>query len=141
MNAQTRNDTERQTAAAVDRLYQAYFAGDPDGMLETMSDDVHVRFLGIADLRGIDEARRFFRANTSKLIDLDFRIRTLIVDGRHAAAVWEETARTAAGETYANHGVDVFEVRQGRIVSVHENNDVRVHRRHFGSDPDVTATE
>jgi ketosteroid isomerase-like protein len=125
-------DVERETAAVVDRLYQAYFAGDADGMLATMSDDVWVRFLGLVDLRAIDEARRFFQANNAKLLDLDFQIRTLIIDGHHAAALWEESAVTADGEPWANHGVDVFEVREGRIVSVHENNDVRVHRRHFG---------
>lgn len=125
-------EVERETAAVVDRLYQAYFAGDADGMLDTMSDDVWVRFLGIVDLRGIEAARQFFRSNNAKLLDLDFRIRTLIIDGHHAAAVWEESARTAKGEPYSNHGVDVFEIQDGLIVSVHENNDVRLHRRHFG---------
>lgn len=126
-------DTESTaTREAVDRLYQAYFEGDVEGMLDTMSEDVWVRFLGMADLRGIDAARRFLTSNTSKLVDLDFRIRKLIVDGSRAAAIWEETARTPGGEPYANHGVDVFEVRDGKIVSVHENNDIRVHRRHFG---------
>jgi ketosteroid isomerase-like protein len=132
MNDQQMTNVERETSAVVDRLYQAYFAGDADGMLDTMSEDVWVRFLGIIDLHGIEGARKFFRANNAKLLDLDFQIRTLIIDGHHAAAVWEESARTAEGEPYANHGVDVFEVRDGRIVSLHENNDVRVHRRHFG---------
>jgi ketosteroid isomerase-like protein len=132
MQDQQMTDVERETASVVDRLYQAYFAGDTDGMLRTMSDDVWIRFLGIVDLRGIEGARRFFQTNNAKLLDLDFQIRTLIIDGHHAAAVWEESARTAKGEAYSNHGVDVFEIRDGRIVSVHENNDVRVHRRHFG---------
>jgi ketosteroid isomerase-like protein len=123
---------EDETRTVVEELYRAYLAGDPQGMLATMSDDVHVRFLGIVDVRGIDEARRFFLANTAKLVDLDFQIRQLVVDGHHAAAIWEETATTRAGEPYANHGVDVFEVRHGQIVAVHENNDVSVHRRHFG---------
>lgn len=132
MNDQQMTNVEQETAAVVDRLYQAYFAGDADGMLDTMSDGVWVRFLGIVELHGIEEARHFFRANNAKLLDLDFQIRTLIIDGHHAAAVWEESAHTEEGEPYANHGVDVFEVRDARIVSVHENNDVRVHRRHFG---------
>jgi ketosteroid isomerase-like protein len=56
----------------------------------------------------------------------------LIVDGRFAAAVWDETATTVHGDPYENHGVDVFEVVDGQIVAVHENNDVLVHRGHFG---------
>lgn len=123
---------ERETRRVVDRLYQSYFAGDVEGMLATMSDDVWVRFLGIAEFRGIDFARSFFGENTGLLIDLDFRVRKLIVDGGYAAALWEETARTIHGRNYTNHGVDVFEVRDGRIVSIHENNDVNTHRDHFG---------
>lgn len=97
-----------------------------------MDDSVNVRFLGMIDLDGIDAAREFFRSNTKMLVGLDFRIRKLIVDGRFAAAIWNETAITIHGEPYENHGVDVFEVLNGRIVAVHENNDVTVHRRHFG---------
>lgn len=125
---------EQVTREVVERLYQAYFAGDTEGMLATMADSVNVRFLGRVDLDGIEEARAFFAANQEMLVDLDFRIKKLIVDGRFAAAIWEETATTADGEPYRNHGVDVFEVADGRIVAVHENNDVTVHRRHFGRD-------
>lgn len=121
-----------ETRTVVDRLYEAYFAGDAEGMLDTMSDDVRIRFLGRVDFRGIDRARAFFHENNGMLLDLDFRIRTLVVDGPRAAAVWSETARTVHGEPYANHGVDTFEVRDGRIVELHENNDVTIHRARFG---------
>jgi ketosteroid isomerase-like protein len=123
---------EKTTREAVERLYEAYFAGNPDGMLATMADSVNVRFLGRVDLNGIQAARDFFHANTGMLVGLDFRIRKLIVDGRFAAAVWDETATTVHGDPYENHGVDVFEVVDGQIVAVHENNDVLVHRGHFG---------
>lgn len=125
------SDEEQATRNAVDALYAAYFKGDPDGMLATMDDSVNVRFLGMVDLDGIDAAREFFRSNTKMLVGLDFRIRKLIVDGRFAAAIWDESATTIHGEPYENHGVDVFEVVNGRIVAVHENNDVTIHRRHF----------
>jgi ketosteroid isomerase-like protein len=125
---------EAVTRQTVQSLYDAYFAGDSDGMVDLMSEDVWIRFLGRADFRGKEEARRFFGQNTPLLEDLDFRIRKLIVDGAHAAALWSETARTVHGRDYANHGVDVFEVHDGKIVMVHENNDVTVHRSHFGHD-------
>lgn len=120
------------TRSVVDRLYEAYFAGDPEGMLATMSDDVEVRFLGRGTYRGIDEARRFFTVNTGMLRELDFRIRSRTVDGEWAAAVWDETAVTVHGDPYENHGVDVFRVESGRITVLHENNDVLVHRAAFG---------
>lgn len=124
---------EQRTRAVVDRLYEAYFAGDAAGMVETMSDDVWVRFLGRVDFRGKDEAREFFGGNNPLLVDLQFDIQKLIVDGRHAAAIWEERATTIHGRPYRNHGVDVFTVEDDRITAIHENNDVRIHREHFGS--------
>lgn len=124
---------EESTRTAVERLYQAYFAGDAVGMVDTMSDDVWVRFLGRVDFRGKEEAREFFSNNNPLLVDLKFNIKKLIVDGKYAAAIWEEHATTIHGLPYRNHGVDVFYVEDGQIVAVHENNDIRIHREHFGS--------
>jgi ketosteroid isomerase-like protein len=127
------NDSiESETREVVDRLYEAYFAGDPHGMLATMSDDVHMRFLGRGTFEGIDAATRFLTQNTSLLTELDFRIRHLIVDGEWAAAIWDESAVTIHGDPYENHGVDVFRVEDGRITVIHENNDVAAHRAAFG---------
>jgi uncharacterized protein (TIGR02246 family) len=122
---------EEGTRRTVDALYAAFLAGDPEGMLALMADDVEVRFLGQGTFRGVDAARRFFAFAGGLLRDVDFRIQTVIIDGEVAAAVWEETATTAAGEPWENHGVDVIHVRDGRIVSLHENNDVTLVRRHF----------
>jgi ketosteroid isomerase-like protein len=124
--------TDQATRQAVERLYEAYFAGDVEGMLATMHDEVEVRFLGRGTYRGIDEARAFLTSNTATLRDLDFRIRTLVVDGDAAAAVWDESALTRDGRRYENHGVDVFRVRDGRVTVVHENNDVVHHRSMLG---------
>ena len=121
----------QETSRVVDQLYDAFLRGDPAGMLATFSDDVAIRFLGQVDARGIDEARRFFTHSAGLLTDLDFRLQRKVIDGSHAAVIWTETARTAAGAPWENHGVDVFEVRGGKIVSLHENNDVRLVHEHF----------
>ena len=118
----------------LDDLYEAYFAGDTEGMLATMSDDVEVRFLGRPPVRGIDEARRFFTANNASLQDLDFRIRARVIDGDHAAVVWDETA-TALGRPYENHGVDVFRVVNGEITVLRVNNDIVRRREAFMEEP------
>ena len=123
---------ESMTRAAVDALYSAYFAGDAAAMAETMSDDVEMRFLGRSAQHGRDEALQFLTSNTAKLVDLDFRIRGIIIDGEWAATLWEETATTIDGEPYANHGVDVFRVVDGEVAVLHENNDIVVHRSHIG---------
>lgn len=119
------------TRAVVDGLYAAFLAGDADGMLELMDDEVEVRFLGQASLRGKTAAARFFSFAGGLLVDVDFRIRDVVIDGDVAAVTWDETARTRGGEPWENHGVDVLTVRAGRIVALHENNDARLVREHF----------
>ena len=120
-----------ETQRVVDQLYEAFLRGDAAGMLATFSDDIAIRFLGQVDARGIGEARRFFTHSAGLLTDLDFRLQRKVIDGSHAAVTWTETARTAAGIPWENHGVDVFEVRDGKITSLHENNDVRLVHEHF----------
>jgi ketosteroid isomerase-like protein len=112
-------------------LYRAFLAGDKDAMLALMHDDVRVRFLGQVDLTGTAEASRFMDFAAGLLTDVRFTLLDLVVDGDVAAGVWEETARTAAGEPWHNHGVDVIRVRDGRVAEMHENNDVREVYRHL----------
>lgn len=125
--------SESETRRVVDALYAAFLAGDGEGMIAQMHDDVEVRFLGQVHLRGIPAMRRFMAFAGGLLKDVDFRIERLIVDGEVACGVWSETATTADGEPWANHGVDVVRVRGGKIVSLHENNDVNLVFEHFPS--------
>jgi ketosteroid isomerase-like protein len=129
------------TRRVVDALYQAFLAGDPEGMIAQMADDVEVTFLGQGTFHGIPAVRRFFAFAGPLLQDLDFRIGPVVIDGDVACAVWRETATTRDGQPWENHGVDVIRVRDGRIVSLHENNDVRLVRQHFPpyEDPEGTA--
>lgn len=133
MSAMAQGDggTSAQTQTVVDALYDAYLRGDPEGMASLFSDDIWLRFLGQADTRGLAEARRFMAFSAGLLENVEFRIKRKIVDGEWAAAVWEETARTASGEPWLNHGVDVIHVENGRITALHENNDTRLVERHF----------
>ena len=119
------------TRRVVEALYRAYLAGDGEGMLALMADDVEVTFLGQGTFHGIAAVRRFMGFSAGLLTDLEFRIGPLIVDGDVGAAVWRETAKTRDGRPWENHGVDVVRVRDGRIVALHENNDVRLVREHF----------
>lgn len=122
---------EEDTRRVVEALYAAYLAGDLEAMLALMDDDVEVRFLGQGTFRGLPAVRRFMEFSAGLLHGLDFRIQATIVDGEVGCAVWEETATTFDGRPWENHGVDVIRVRNGRIVSLHENNDVTLVRRHF----------
>jgi len=119
------------TSEVVDKLYAAFLAGDGEGMIALMADDVEVTFLGQGTFHGIPAVRRFMAFSAGLLKDVDFRIQTVIIDGDVGAAIWEETATTRDGKPWENHGVDVIRVRDGRIVSLHENNDVTLVREHF----------
>lgn len=124
-------DTTAATRAVVDRLYEAFLAGDGDAMLALMHDDVDVRYLGQAAFQGREAFARFLGFAAGLLRDVDFRIRHCMVAGEHAAVLWEEDATTADGEPWHNHGVDLIGVRDGRIVTLHENNDTRLVHRHL----------
>lgn len=120
-----------QTRRVIERLYEAFLSGDAEGMLAVFSDDIELSFLGQGTMHGIAEARAFFNHAAEQLTDLEFDRKQTIIDGSYAAVIWTETARTKAGAPWVNHGVDVFEVRDEVIVSLHENNDVRLVREHF----------
>jgi ketosteroid isomerase-like protein len=119
------------TRAVARRLYDAYLAGDPEGMMALMTPEVEVRFLGQAVMHGLEELREFLAFSGGLLRDLEFRLEALVVDGEMAAGIWSETATTVGGSPWRNHGVDVMHVRDGRIAALHENNDVRLVRAHL----------
>jgi ketosteroid isomerase-like protein len=131
-----------ETGRVVDALYAAYLAGDSEGMLAQMADDVEVRFLGQGTFHGLPAVRGFMQFSADLLRDLDFRIRKIIVDGETAAVIWDESATTASGKAWENHGVDVIRVHGAKIVSLHENNDVNLVYEHLPRfDPDAVGGE
>jgi ketosteroid isomerase-like protein len=132
---------EAETREVVEALYRAFLAGDGEGMIALMADDVEVTFLGQGTFHGIPEVRRFMQFSAGLLSGVDFDIRTLIIDADVGSAIWRETATTRDGERWENHGVDVIRVRDGRIVSLHENNDVRLVYRHFPPYEDAEASD
>jgi len=121
--------SDDDTRDVVTSFYAAFLAGDANGMLVLLSEDVEIRFLGQAHLHGVDDARDFFAFSADLLENLDFTIDRTIIDGEWAAVTWSEKALTRAGTPWENHGVDVFRVQDEKITILHENNDARlVHR-------------
>jgi len=127
------------TREVAESLYRAFLSGDAAGMLALMADDVEVRFLGQAELHGRQQTSRFLEFAGGLLRDVEFTLERLVVDGEVAAGIWHESATTAAGAPWTNHGVDVIHVRDGRVVALHENNDVRAVHEHFPRYPQETA--
>jgi ketosteroid isomerase-like protein len=121
----------KSTREVVEELYRAFVGGDKRRMLAVLHPDVEVSFLGQVYLHGTAEAERFFDFAGGLLRDVEFTLEDVLVEGDVAAGIWHETATTAAGEPWENHGVDVVHVRDGRVVALHENNDVRKVYAHF----------
>jgi ketosteroid isomerase-like protein len=122
---------EIETRRVAEALYAAYAAGDLDAMLALMDEDVEVVFLTQASLRGLPAFRRFIDFSAGLLVDLDWKLEKLIVDGDVACGLWNETATTFDGHPWATPGVDVLRVRDGRIVYLKMCNDAVLSRRHF----------
>ncbi len=121
-----------ETRDVVNRFYASFLSGDTDEMLELMSESVEVRFLAQVDLKGKQNARRFFAFSSGLLSDLEFKIEQQIFDGEWAATLWTETGIvTASGKPWTNHGVDVIRVENSEVTVVHENNDVRLVYAHL----------
>jgi uncharacterized protein (TIGR02246 family) len=112
-------DTEtEQTRRLVERFYAAYGVGDLEGMLALMADDAVVTFLGHGTFRGKTEIRPYMTWAGVQLPELDFRVRQKIVDGIHAAVVWDESGVTKRGELWESRGVDVYRVADGLVVEL-----------------------
>jgi len=126
------------TREVVEHLYTAYLAGDVDGMVALMDDDVEVRFLGQAPIHGRTAVAAFLHDAAGHLRDLRFDVVRIVVDGDVGAGLWRETATTPDGQPWHNHGIDVVHVAQGRIVALHENNDVRMVHRHLAPPADAS---
>lgn len=117
--------------AVIKGLYNSFRQKDHDGMISAMADDVWIRFLGQAEFRGKKLASDFFKKSNALLDNLVFEISDTVIDSPYAAVIWNETALTKDGNVWANHGVDVYLIKDSKIKFLHENNDLSVHYLHF----------
>jgi steroid delta-isomerase-like uncharacterized protein len=114
------------TRRTIDRLFDAAAGGDVDRVLEWWSpdgvlDDVTLatRYAGHAELGTYLEM--YYRA----FEDLEFQPARIVVDGAHAAVEWAQTFHLTGdfagvpgdGREVRARGLDVFEVRDGRVVA------------------------
>jgi uncharacterized protein (TIGR02246 family) len=123
------DETTAATRAILDRFYAAYTDGNLDGMLALLADDAIVTFTGHGTFRGNTEIRPYMTWAATQLPELDFRVTARIVDGDRAAVTWDETGRTARGETWTAIGVDVYRISVGQIVELTDYTDTDKLRR------------
>ncbi len=135
------DETTDETRRVIDRFYAAYTGGNLEGMLAAMAEDAVVTFLGHGTFRGKGEIRPYMTWAATQLPQLDFRVRQTIVDGAHAAVVWEETGLTKRGEPWASQGVDVYRVADSRIVELTVYSDTEKMLRQLEPYPEPAGPE
>jgi uncharacterized protein (TIGR02246 family) len=129
-------DQTAATRLVIDRLYAAYAGGDVDDMVDLMAEDAVVTFLGHGTFRGKSEIRRYMTWASTQLPQLVFLVRHKIVDGQHAAVVWDETGTTKRGEPWESRGVDVYRVAGGKVAELTVYSDTAKLHRHLDPYPD-----
>ena len=112
------------TGDDVRRFYTALAEGRFDRIEGLLADDVALEFPG-RQFGGRFEGRRrvlVFLKQNQRLFDgpLRFDVAWAGVDGDRAVAQWTNSGTTKAGAAYANRGVTVFTLREGRIVRIED---------------------
>ena len=69
------------TREVVEALYAAFLAGDGEGMIALMADDVEVTFLGQGTFHGIPAVRRFMAFSAACCTTSTSASRRVIIDG------------------------------------------------------------
>ena len=112
------------TAADVRAFFAALAEGRFDAIEALVAEDVVLEFPG-RRFGGRFEGRRrvlvFLRQN-QRLFDgpLRFDVAWAGVAGDRAVAQWTNSGTTKAGAAYANRGVTVFTLREGRIARIED---------------------
>ena len=111
----------------VEKLFARISAGDIDGALAFLSDDVVWRLAGKPELLPIagthdrKRLRKVLELMMSQLENgLDMRIVGMIGEGNRLAVEVESRGRLKNGRDYAQHYHFAFEMKDGKIASVRE---------------------
>jgi ketosteroid isomerase-like protein len=110
--------------AAIRRFFAAAAEGDREVLEAALAEDVVLEFPG-RRFGGRFEGRRkvlvFLRQNQRLFEDgLDFTVHWAGVAGDRAVAQWTNFGVTRDGVEYANRGVTVFVLADGKVAEIHD---------------------
>jgi ketosteroid isomerase-like protein len=109
-------------------LYDARARGDFEGVCRSFSDDVQFRIASAGQAsqvsittNAVNETRALLRLLIKTFRLSELTVMSLIIDGSQAAAHWRANIDSRiTGASVPTELVDLFEVRDGRIVSYQE---------------------
>lgn len=109
-------------------LYDARVRGDLDGLCKIFSDDAQFRIAGASHTSpitvvamGIEEIRSWLALMIKTFQLSEAAILSVIIDDTRAAGHWRARIHSRiTGSTVATELVDLFQIREGRVVSYTE---------------------
>lgn len=109
-------------AAVVEKMFQAYGAGDVDVLAETLSEDVVFHMPGRGPLAGTFEGREavlesFRRMEEAAGDTFQADLHSILADDDHVVVLIAESGEKE-GRRYSWHETDVFHVRDGQIAEM-----------------------
>lgn len=105
-------------AAPLTALFERLNARDTEGLAALLDPEAVLHFPKTAPLVGAERILRFFKLLWRGYPELHFTVREtlLAADGLRAAVHWTNAGRTREGADYANEGVTLMHLREGRVV-------------------------
>ena len=123
------SDTTQDSRTVVENWYAALAAGDMEGVIGALHEDVVVNVLGCTPVSGRHVGRDAFVANAvgpifAKLDPETVRFaktfRIFAADGGHVAALMEGGGATHNGKRYDNTYCHLFAIEDGQITEMYE---------------------
>jgi len=106
-------DLDPRSAAVL--LFEAMNTRELSGLLALLADDAVFHFPGTRPIEGPDRIRRFIEILFHRYPELRFAVGRVIADETSVAVEWTNRGTSRKGEPYANAGVTVLVLRDGRI--------------------------
>ena len=119
--------SEQENVQAVQQMYTAFGRSDISALLNGLADDVNWQVAGPADIpvcgtrSGREEVAQFFTALGATLETQQFEPQEFIAQGDKVVVLGHERHRVkSTGRTYEGDWVQVFTLRDGKVVRYRE---------------------
>jgi ketosteroid isomerase-like protein len=122
-------DTTQASRSVVENWYRALAAGNMEGVVGALAEDLVAHVAGRTPVSGTHEGRDAFVQNAiapmfaalnPETVRFAHRFEIFAADGERVVAMMEGDARTHDGALYDNSYCHLFTVRDGQIVELHE---------------------
>jgi ketosteroid isomerase-like protein len=108
-------ETKTTATEAAQLVFDAMNGRELGHLLHCLADNAVFHFPGTKPIEGPDRIERFIKILFHRYPELNFTVGRTIVDETLAAVEWANRGVDRKGELYANAGVTIIELVEGRI--------------------------